>query len=230
MMESFKLKIEQRNKLYYNKFEYKAVCRILGAAFTYYVHDLETFVSRLEKLKTSRNRYGVRTIDDDWKSYIEEVDIDQISRFLAWRSLVKKEKCLYRISGDSVSFFSNSLDLLKTLESIDPNVTFSQAIQLDPDIMYFRNEPKHKFRTFFKGKRAPEDFFKNILDFQANYKSLNVCKSLLLLAENRKSTFSRYAYLHGSYFVDYDEESMLSILHMFFPTMVAKTYRLAKRQ
>ena len=76
-MESSKLKIETRNKLYYNKFQYKAVCGIKGAAYTYYINDIETFISRMERMKENNNvnRYGVRTMDEKWKIYWEEVNI-----------------------------------------------------------------------------------------------------------------------------------------------------------
>lgn len=78
-MELFKLKTEKRNKLYFNKFTYKAVCKIQGAAYTYYTKDLETFAERMEKLRTTNtNRYGVRLLDDNWQEYWDEVSLDKI--------------------------------------------------------------------------------------------------------------------------------------------------------
>jgi hypothetical protein len=230
-MELSNLKIEVRNKLYYNKFEYKAVCNIQGAAYTYYTPDISVFLSRMEKLKDSRlhNRYGVRTIDDAWKVYWEEVNIDKISQFLTWRNLVKKEKCMYRIQGDSVSFFSNDLSLLETLKSIDDNVIFTKVEPLSPDIIYFKKQPKHQYRTFFKGKRCSEDFLKNVIEFSQRYPDTRISQGLLTYASIRKNSYTNYMYMHGSYHVDYNNPSMLSILHMLFPGMVAKTYSLAKQ-
>ena len=128
MMESFKLKVEKRNKLYFNKFVYKAVCKIQGAAYTYYTYDLETFVDRMEKLRDNKPRYGVRVLKDDWKEYWEEVNLDRISQLITWRNVVSKDKCCIRIQGDYVSFFSNELPLLQTLDSIDPQVDITKAI------------------------------------------------------------------------------------------------------
>ena len=76
MMGSYKLKVEKRNKLYFNKFKYRAVCRIQGAAYTYYTPDLDTFVARMEKLRDNKPRYGVRVINDDWREYWEEVNLN----------------------------------------------------------------------------------------------------------------------------------------------------------
>jgi hypothetical protein len=230
-MESSKLKIEVKNKLYYNKFQYKAVCSIQGAAYTYYTQDIETFVSRMERLKDSRlhNRYGVRTVDDTWKVYWEEVNIDQISQFITWRNLVQKDKCMYRIQGDTVSFFSNDLSLLETLHSIDPNVTFTEVHQLNPEILYFKKQPTHQFRTFFKGKRCPEGFYDSVLEFSERYPNVKISKGLLTYARIRRNAYSKFMYMHGSYHVDYNDASMLSVLHMLFPSMIAKTYSLAKQ-
>ena len=110
-MESSKLKVEKRNKLYFNKFTYKAVCEIKGAGYTYYTNDLETFVARMEKWRDNKLRYGVRVMSDDWKEYMDEINLDQISKFITWRNLISKDKCMYRMQGDSVSFFSNDLSL-----------------------------------------------------------------------------------------------------------------------
>jgi len=227
---------EIKNKLYFNKYQYKAVCKIQGAAYTYYTPDMDTFVTRMEKLRdyqsksnSTINRYGIRTMDRDWHEYWEEINIDQISKFLTWRNLVNKDKCMLRIQGDNVSFFSNNLDLLATLESIDPNLKFFEANVLGTNTIYFSKEPKYKFRTFYKAKRCPEGFLANVLEFCNRYPNAYVSAGLRGLAHNRNSNFTRFMYLHGSYYIDYNESSMLSILHMLFPSMIGKTYSLAKR-
>lgn len=225
-MESFKLKVEKRNKLFFNKFKYRAVTFIQGAAYTYYTYDLETFVSRMEKLRDNKPRYGVRVFNDDWKEYWDEVDLDRISQLITWRNVVHKEKCLIRIQGDFVSFFSNELPLLQTLDSIDPKVIITEAVCYEANKMYFKKEPKYKFRTYFKGKRMPKDFSDNCRTLQDMYKSLNFSKGLFLSLFH--NNWHPYRYMHGSYFVEYNDEQMLTILSMWFPDMLAKTYVLAK--
>lgn len=227
MMGSFKLKVEKRNKLYFNKFKFKAVCHIQGAAYTYYTPDIETFVARIEKVRDStRNKYGVRVMEDNWKIYWEEVNIDKISQYITWRNLINKDRCMYRIQGDNVSFFSNDLSLLQTLESIDPNLKFYQAECLSPDVLYFKKQPKYKYRTYFRGKRVPKDFSDNIRTLQGMYKTLNFSKGIFQSLFH--NNWHPYRYIHGSYFVEYNDEQMITILSMWFPDMLAKTYSLAK--
>jgi hypothetical protein len=223
------IKIEVKNKLYFNKFKYKAMCTIQGAAYTYYTPDLETFIIRMEKFKDNKLRYGIRVIEDDWKEYWDEVNLDQVSQFLTWRNTVSKDKCMLRIQGDTVSFFSNDISLLDTLKSIDKNVSYFEAEVYKADTIYFSKNPKFKYRTFFKGKRCPDDFFSNIIEFCNRYPKANVSRGLQALAHNRRKNYTRFIYLHSSYYVDYNDESMISILHMLFPNMVGKTYSLAKR-
>lgn len=226
-MESSKLKIEKRNKLYFNKFKYKAVCNIQGAAYTYYTPDLDTFVSRMEKMRDStRNKYGVRIMEDNWKIYWEEVNLDQISQFITWRNLVNKERCMHRIQGDHVSFFSNDISLLDTLRSIDQNLNIFEAQCHDPDVLYFKNTPKYKYRTYFRAKRMPKDFSDNIRTLQNMYPSINFSKGLFnSLFHNNWHAFR---YMHGSYFVEYNDQHMITIFSVWFPDMLAKTYSLAK--
>ena len=226
MMVSLQLKVEKRNKLYFNKFKYRAVAHIQGAAYTYYTPDLETFVARMEKLRTNTNRYGVRVLDEDWQEYWDEVNLDRISQLITWRNVVSKEKCLIRIQHDHVSFFSNELPLLQTLESIDPNVRLTEALCLHSDTMYFKKQPKHKFRTYFRAKRMPKDFSDNVRNLESMYNSLHFCKGIF--SSLFHNNYHQYRYMHGSYFVDYDDEKMHTILAMWFPDMLGKTYSLAK--
>lgn len=226
-MELLKLKTEKRNKPYFNKFTYKATCKIQGAAYTYYTPDIETFVSRMDKLReTSRNKYGVRLLDNDWQEYWDEVNIDQIASFITWRNIISKERCLCRIQGNVVSFFSNELPLLQTLDNIDPKVAFTKAVCYDPQTLYFKRQPKYKYRTYFKGKRMPKDFSDNIKTLRDMYSSLNFSRGLF--SSLFHNNWHPYRYMHGSYFVEYNDRQMLTILAMWFPNMLAKTYTLAK--
>lgn len=224
---SYPIKTEKRNKLYFNKFVYKAVCKIQGAAYTYYTIDLETFTERMEKLRTTNtSRYGVRLLDDSWQEYWDEVNLDKISAFITWRNYVDKNRCMYRIQGDHVSFFSNDLALLTTLDNLDEDFKITKAICMDSNTMYFKKEPKYKYRTYFKGKRIPKDFSENVRTLQGIYKSINISKGLFQSLFH--NNWHPYRYMHGSYFVEYNDEQMLTILGMWFPDMLAKTYLLAK--
>ena len=223
-MESSHLKIEKRNKPYFDKYVYKATANILGAAYAYYSYDLETYVNRLQKLKEGSLRWDYDGRQNNWA----EINLDIISQFITWRNTVDKQKCLYRIQGNKVSFFSNSLGLLETLQCLDENLLLYKAECLDRDKMYFKKQPKYKYRTYFRAKRLGSDFSDSVRDLSETYvNTLHFCPALFK-ALFLKNQYNSYRYIHGSYYVDYNDEQMLTILGMWFPDMLGKTFSLVK--
>lgn len=227
-MESLKLKTETRNKLYYGKYRYRAKLFLRGVNYTYYTPDIDTFLARKERFENDKVTGYYKYSNDEWKNYWKIVDIDKISMFITWRNTIPRTQAMIRIQGDYVSFFSNDLNLLRSIESIDQKVTYTEVSNLADDVLYFKKEPKYKFRTFFKGKRMPEYFIESLKTVRENYKETDVKISSALQSLVFDRNYHPFRYMHGSYYIDYNEQSMLSILAMFFPDMLAKTYSLAK--
>lgn len=221
-MESSKLKTEIRTKLYYNQFKYKAKVYIPGVSFTYYIGDIDEFINKISKINPFPKYYHVS----------KNIDNEQINKFLICRNMLPKDKIIHRIQGDHVSFFSNDLTLLHNLKSIDPNLALVEADvgSLDSSCMYFKKPPKYKFRTYFKGKRIPKDFSDSLRSLQSTY-SENVLhfSSGLPKVCFMPNQYNPYRYIHSSHFVEYNDEAMISILALFFPTMLGKTFRCEKQ-
>jgi hypothetical protein len=218
------LKTEVRSKLFYGKYPYKASLQIVGCSYTYFINNYDEFTRRMEKYKLERARYK-----STWLNTIELTDFSVIEKYLDWRNK-NKDYVTIRLEGDRVSVFSNDLDLLKTLEKLGSSVEYTQAIALQADTLYFKSKPKYKFRTFFKGKRIPTAFPSLVLDFNNRYGNkpdINISPALINMLNNRSIT--AFSYLHGSYYIEYNTESTLSLIHMMFDDMVGKTYKLEKR-
>ena len=60
-MASLNLKLEEREQLYYNKYSYKAVCRVLGAYYTTGVKTIDEYKDKVESLQTGLKRYPIHT-------------------------------------------------------------------------------------------------------------------------------------------------------------------------
>lgn len=214
------MKTETRNKLFYNQFKYKAKVHIPGVSFTYYVEDIEQFIDKMNIINPLAKHRASKNIDTD-----------QINKFLICRNMLPKNKIIHRIQGDHVSFFSNDLALLHNLRSIDPNLVLVEAdTSLDSSCIYFKKSPKYKFRTYFKGKRMPEDFSDSLRSLKSTYTE-NVLhfSSGLSKVCFMPNQYNPYRYLHSSHFVEYNDEAMISILALFFPTMLGKTFRCEKQ-
>ena len=227
-MASLKLQTEIRNALFFGKYLYRARVRVHGAAFTYYTKSIEEFKTKMAK-RASRPPARIEVVYDDWRYKVEMIDYDQIARYFDWRNSSPKDQYIARIQGNMISFFSDDLELLKTLVSIDPNPEYSVASIIGKNVLYFKNEPKYKYRTFFRGKRVPDGFRDEVISFIERYSNTaKICPALKRLVSEDTPRRHWYNYLHSSYYVDYNDESTLTLLHMFFGPMLAKTYTLEK--
>lgn len=230
-MESFKFKTERRNKLYFNKFKYRAVIRIVGVQYTYYTPNIEAFCNRIEKFKESETFTRTQKMFSlhDRANYWNDINYDNIEKYMIFRDTMSKDKILSRISGDTVSFFSNDINSFSYLQTLDPNMHVTEAQVLDDNKLYFKKKPRYKYRTYFRAKRMPQDFSENVLNLKSTY-STDILRFSpgLLRSLFYKSQYNPYRYMHGSHFVEYNNEQMHTILAMWFPDMLAKTYTLAK--
>lgn len=225
-MESLKLKTEIRNKLYFGKYNYKAVVKITGLSYTYYVENIDQYKDRLARFRKDKNvslrTYGSYQSDDE---FYDAIDYGNIDKFLNFKRAYS-EYIMVRQEREKASIFSNNLPLLETLVELDEEFEIYKAEVLNTETMYFKKEPKYKFRTYFRAKRIPKDFIENINTLKDTYKSLNFSKGLFISLFH--NNWHPWRYLHGSFFVEYNDEQMLTILAMWLPDMLGKTYSLAK--
>lgn len=221
-MGLFTLKVENTNKLYFNKFKYKAKVKIHGVNLTYYLDSIEQVQERIEKYIAERRPYKFHG------SYYQDIDIKLIEKYLIWKNIFK-DKVTFRVSQNSVSVFSNDFNILKSLNAISQDVFVYEANVIKTDTLFFKKTPKFTTRTYFKNKRIPSDFIDSLNSFIKNYDG----KPGISLSKTLKRDFSSrlwnpFIYLHGSVHIDYNDESFLSVLYMYFPGMLGKTYKLEK--
>lgn len=223
-MESSKLKVEEKNKLYFNKYQFKCKSHIKGSSYAYYTNDIESYINRIQKWRDDSKRW--RTAQPD--TYWDEIDTKQIEKLIDWRKENSGNNCTIRIQGDTISVFSNDMDLLHSFKSICPDAVMYQVKALGNDSIFLSRPTSFNYRTFFKGKRVSKDFMESIIDFnKMYYGKVKISPALLRFLENRNHT--PYMYMHGSYFIDYTEQSFLTLLHLNFPNMIARTYKLEVR-
>ena len=99
-------------------------------------------------------------------------------------------------------------------------------------IKHFVNEPKNKFRVYFRSKRTSENFRDGLNKLLDNNKALKPSNALKywLKPQTASSRGWWYGnYLSSNYFIDYNDESYLSYLHLMYGEFLGKKYRLEKR-
>jgi len=218
--------IDQRSSLYYNKFKYRARFHCKGITLAWFNYTEEEIIDKIEKFK---NRFvGANS--------------KHIMEFYNWKLETKKNKtATVRIEGEIASVFSNDLDLLKTLEIIGCPVDYTEVDDtIISGVKYFVNEPKHKFRIYLKSKRVNEDFRDKLQNFIKRYENTDTVivpsGSLAnwLKDDNNyvRGSWSYHwskCYTSSNYFMDYNDESTLTLFSLMFSGIVSKSYKLEKR-
>ena len=213
--------IDHRPSLYYGKYLYRARYYCEGITMLWFRDTDE----EIDKAQTSNRK---------WK----QANIPAIKAFLAWKKLNNDKKILtIRMEGQIASVFSNDLNLLKTLDRLGATVDYTVVDESIPEgTKYFVKEPKHKYRLHLKSKRVSEDFPSKIKDFVERYKDTDtvITPSRGLrdwYNPNRKSPSwswkTRYCSSH--YYLDYNDESVMTLFMLCFDGMVHRRYKLEKR-
>ena len=213
--------IDQRASLYYNKFKYRArfYCRGITLAWFNYTED-----EIKEKIKKYPNRFS-------------GVNSKPIIDFYTWKVNTKKNKtATVRIEGEIASVFSNDLTLLKTLEVMGCPVDYTEVDDtIISGIKYFIREPKHKFRIYLKTKRVNDDFRTKLQNFIKRYENTDtiiVPSGSLANWLKEDSNYVRGSwsyhwnkqYTSSNYFIDYDDESTITLFSLMFSGLISKSY------
>ena len=146
-----------------------------------------------------------------------------------------------RIEGEIASVFSNDLTLLKTLEVMGCPVDYTEVDDtIISGIKYFIREPKHKFRIYLKTKRVNDDFRTKLQNFIKRYENTDtiiVPSGSLANWLKEDSNYVRGSwsyhwnkqYTSSNYFIDYDDESTITLFSLMFSGLISKSYKLEKR-
>jgi hypothetical protein len=219
---------EYRDSDYYNKYEYRARFKLVGVRHTWFIKaDIQELVDRLSR---PQQFYSVNYDREEALENIPTLDL-----FVKWRNASKKKKqTTIRIEHNTVAVFSNTLQVLKDIETAIPGLTidYTQVQRANfVGIKHFVREPKHKFRVYLKSRRVESSFAQDLSDLLKKNTSLLPSTALKHWALRSKANASgwRYRYSSASHFIDYDDESMLSYLALMHGNMLGKRYKLEKR-
>ena len=212
--------LDLRSNLYYSKYRYRARVYIDGITATWWAEN-ESDIDDIIK----RRRWN-------------HVDRDLVLKYLNWyRALPpKKDKYCIRLEHNTGAIFSNDLDFLKTVETIGAKVDYTEVDTNAPTgTKYFKNDPKHQYRVYLKSKRVKDTFVKELKSFIDRYKGTDTVITPSPSLDNwlNRAGQSKYqwmnSYCSGHYFIDYNDESTLTLFMLMFDGMVAKRYKLEKR-
>jgi hypothetical protein len=219
---------DYRDDDYYNKYVYRVRFSLPGIRYTWYSSSVEEFMDRYNATT------GWKVINKKDKPDVTK-NIEAIKAYIEWRNLRRTDKsATSRIERDTVSIFSNDLSLLKTIETIDPKLSYDytevQKSQFT-GVKSFVNKPNHSYRIYLKSKLIPQNFCQELSDLLSRSKNLHPSNALKLWLKGYSlgSSGWRYRYTNPSHFIDYDDESTLSYLTLMHGEIFGKRYKLEKR-
>jgi hypothetical protein len=217
-------RIVTRTKLFFGKYKYRAV--ICNPNF--HLIRYSKTAKQLQDTIAFRQQSSVFFYHGKMTN---DIDTDLLIKFIDWRNNQPKDITI-RVDYDMISVYSNDLFQLQTIEHVDTNVDYSEVkVDGDPGILE-RNNPKHKYRTYFRCRSLQNaDLHTEMQKFLQSYeKSVYPCGALRRWAfEIKDGQNWRKHYLEASFFVDYDIESIQTILGLTFDSYLGKTYKVEQR-
>ncbi len=218
------IKVIAKNKLYYGKYKYRAYLYYPNICLIRYTKSEK----ELDKAIALRKTYNFGRVYEDNYTSVNKVFLLNL---MNWRNTIPKERATVRIDYDCVSVYSNDLEICKSLESLAPSSVHYSEIKVEGDVgVLLRNNPKHKFRTYFRSKTVPDGFHIELENFLQQYgKSAYPTGSLKKWLKITGPATWRLRYLDACFFIDYDSEAFLSVLALNFGEYLGKTYKVEQR-
>ena len=222
-MASFKSKVENRTQLYYNKFRYKLKITEPNLYSAHHVVNMDEFrLSLKEEVDNTANfPWSIRRSSPDFDEKV-------ISGFISFRIKYKKDdKVTFRKEHNTVSVYSSDLSILNQVYDFKPDATLFEAQVSPAGVKYFTREPPAKYRAYLRNKRVEDTFCEDMIAFLSRNPDVKLSGAFENNMLHQHPYNSRWAF--EGYFIDYNDESTLTMLYLMFNGVIGKTYKLEKK-
>ena len=184
--------------------------------------NINQFVSNIAHARNNAIAYSWRkTIVDD-----SLIDFDLIEEIINFKNKHFGKSITFRGEGDKLAVFTNDLQVVSEMPTIQPNASLTQVILNPIGIKYFKNKPPSKYRVYLRDRKITEETRDLLRDF-CNRDIAKPCDSLV---RTLKSTSTwKWSYLNKGQFIDYEDDTTLSYMGLMFPELIGKTFKLEKK-
>ena len=212
---------DYRDSQYYGKYRFRARFECIGIQAIWYS-------SERDKIEKSLKSYHYRVKEQKVKAL---QNLDALVKLAEFRKTISNDKsATVRMEYHTVSVFSNDLQMLHDLQKFGSHLVIDYTeVQESSEIgtKYFVKGPKHKYRVYLRSKRVDDVWVAKFTEFLR--KNPTLCPSTALKEWLERSHLRRYQYTSGAFYIDYDDESMLSYMTLIHDKMLGRRYKLLKR-
>jgi len=203
-------KVVSKN-LFYNKYKYKARFKLQGAYVLYSniktLEQLERYFKNMEKAINHRG-----------------IEVKEIAIFVKFIEEFGNEFTT-RVEGSNVSVFTNNTSRLAELNKLFTLFELEE-VEHTEGVIYFKSVPKFKYRTYLKNFKRNKDYsaLEAFIQRESSKQNIN-CSGVL------KTGFSNFIrnFMTQKYFVDYNDEGVLTYLNIIQDDVVGPTYKLLRK-
>jgi hypothetical protein len=222
---SLKFKRVKSDQLYYDKYQYSASCTLHECWVFRYHTDHASIDARLDKQQEWRanmrqrwpsgyNSFARLDITDQ-----NRVDIHAMADFI---QSIKDYKLV--IENRTLRFYTNDINVLDAIFNMDfvGEKRYTEVVIDRPKNTVVLRKPKHRLRSYFKETRISAEEKQAIGQFLLNQPGIRIGEGLKSwLDYNHNSYASKYT--RDYFFVDYNNESWLTMLALVRPGLIRKT-------
>jgi hypothetical protein len=156
---------------------------------------------------------------------IDYQDLDTLIQYIV--KFQKNDKGTIRREGNSISFFSNDLALLKKAPSTISPIKIYQAEVLPAGIKYFKRKVPAPFRVHLKEAKVNTEIKQDILSYIERTDGVEASSSLL--AWLKRPHRWAHSWCSKTFFINYTDSSQLTMMHLLFPEVIGKNYKLEQK-
>ena len=130
-----------------------------------------------------------------------------------------------RREGDVVCIYSNEIDIINEVLDFSPSAEVTQIVPMPSGVIQFKKDPPAAYRVFLKTLSKPGSIRQELIDYLERTPDM-VPNSVLKRA---LSYTWRNINFHDSQYFNYNDDRNILVMHLLFPGILGKSYKLEKK-
>ena len=234
--------LEKRSTPYYGKYLYCAKFYLHGVSKTRFVRTISNYKIEISNILNETKNYKAsrRVAIETW---IKQINFDEIKRFLQlkakWRQKNRKKEILKivvdhtttmfltldrQFKGSTVKLYSNDLTLFEDFIVFSNLKIYESEHVGNREIMYFKRDPKTKYRLYFKDYRVMDHGLRPHIKEMLKYNDDLYPSDSLTDWLNMSNLYYSYYLIKKSYYFGFNDEATFTTLQLSLDTNILGRY------